>query len=87
MDLPVDKVDYYMVCANIGILATQSLFVMEVSPYTVKITSITILYELFENRFIGLDIFVFHENHAWLVPWICPWTNWILKWFVQTSVS
>ena len=39
MDQPVNKVDYYIVCANISILATQSLFVMEFSPYTVKITN------------------------------------------------
>ena len=38
MDLPEDKVDYHMVCVNIGILAKQPLFVMEFLPYTVKIT-------------------------------------------------
>ena len=29
IDLRVDKVDYNAVCANIDILATQALFVME----------------------------------------------------------
>ena len=38
IDSRVDKVDYYEVCANIDILATQALFVMEFSPYTVKVT-------------------------------------------------
>ena len=34
---------------NIDILAAQALFVMELSPYTVKITYITISFELFSN--------------------------------------
>ena len=38
IDSRVDKVDYYKVYANIEILATQALFVVEFSPYTVKIT-------------------------------------------------
>ena len=38
IDSSVDKVDYYEVCANIDILATQALFVMEFSSYTVKVT-------------------------------------------------
>ena len=29
IDLPVDEVDYYVVGANIGILVTQALFVMD----------------------------------------------------------
>ena len=38
IDPRVDKVEYDVVWANINILATQALFVMEFSPYTVKIT-------------------------------------------------
>ena len=37
IDSSVDKVDYYVVCANIDILAMQALFVMEFAPYTDKI--------------------------------------------------
>ena len=44
IDSHMDKVDYNVVCANIDILATQALFVMEFSPYTNKITQITILF-------------------------------------------
>ena len=35
-DFRVDKVNYYKVSTNMNILATQALFVMEFSPYTVK---------------------------------------------------
>ena len=49
IDSLVDKVDYYEVCANIDILATQTLFVMEFYPYKVKITLITLIFELFSN--------------------------------------
>ena len=45
----MDKVDFYEICANTDILATQSLFVMEFSPYILKIAYITINYELFSN--------------------------------------
>ena len=38
IDPHVDKVDYYVVCANIDILSTQALFVMKFLPYAVKIT-------------------------------------------------
>ena len=38
-DSRMGRVDYYKVCIiNISILAMQALFVMEFSPYTVKIT-------------------------------------------------
>ena len=33
-DSLVDKMDYYDVCANIDILATQALFAMKFSPYS-----------------------------------------------------
>ena len=49
IDSPVDKVDYYEIYANIDILATQALFVMKFSPYTLKITQITIMLKLFSN--------------------------------------
>ena len=49
IDPRLDKVDYYEVCAGIDILAKQELFVMEFSPYTVKITQITMILELFSN--------------------------------------
>ena len=46
----MDKEDYYEIYANIDILATQeALFVMEVFPYTLKVTKITIVVELFSN--------------------------------------
>ena len=45
----VDKVNYYEINANINILITQARFVMEFSPYTLKITQITILFEIFSN--------------------------------------
>ena len=46
IDSTVDKVDYYVVRENGDILATQALFVIEFSPYTVQITSINIITEL-----------------------------------------
>ena len=36
IDSRVDKVDYYEICANIDIVATQALFVMEFLPCTVR---------------------------------------------------
>ena len=45
----MDKVDYYETYANIDILATQALFVMQFSPYSLKITQITIMFKLFSN--------------------------------------
>ena len=36
IDSRVDKVDYYVVCANIDVLAAQGMFVMEFSPYADK---------------------------------------------------
>ena len=48
IDSPLpDKMDNYEIYANIDILATQAMFVMKVSPYTLKITQTTILLELF----------------------------------------
>ena len=49
IDSRMDKVDYYVVCTNINILALQALFVMEFSPYTDKIAQITILFKWFSN--------------------------------------
>ena len=49
MDSLVDKVDYYKFYANIDILVTRALFVMEFFTYTVKITWITIIFELFSK--------------------------------------
>ena len=47
--LPVDKVDFYEIYANIDILATQVLFLINFLPYTLKITQITIMLKLFSN--------------------------------------
>ena len=49
--LPVDKVDFFEIYSNyINILAMQALFVMKFSPYTLKITQITIMFKLFSNH-------------------------------------
>ena len=34
----MDKVDFSKIYANIDILATQALFLMKISPYTLKVT-------------------------------------------------
>ena len=40
IDSYVDNVDYYEVCVNIDILAMQTLFVMEFSPYISRVQTI-----------------------------------------------
>ena len=50
IDSLVGKVDYYEVCANIDIWATQALFAMKFSLYTVKMTY-TIIFDLFSILF------------------------------------
>ena len=37
MDSLVDKVDFYVICANVDIIATQALFLMELLPYSQNI--------------------------------------------------
>ena len=41
--------DFSKIYANIDILAMQALFVMNFSPYTLKIMQITIMFKLFSN--------------------------------------
>ena len=45
----MDKVDFSEIYANIDILATQAMFAMKFSSYTLKITQITIVFKLLSN--------------------------------------
>ena len=49
IDSPVDKVDYYEIYANIDILATQALFVMKFTPYTLKICKLLSCLKIFKS--------------------------------------
>ena len=48
-NFPVDKVDFSEIYANVDISATQALFVMKFSPYTLKIKQIAIKFKSFSN--------------------------------------
>ena len=68
MGLPVDKVNYHIVCKNIHILATRALFVMKFSPYTDKVTYIMISFELFSNLIPIRKILPLNLNKGFIEP-------------------
>ena len=50
-DSPCGQSGLYKIYANVNILATQALFVMKFSPYSLKITQITIILNYYQMLF------------------------------------